>query len=189
MADDKNPSGLETQEHARLLVISDSHGNADVVRAILQNFGKTCDALIFCGDGISDVSSLLSEDFMPPVVAAVRGNCDPLVSADLSSGFEQTLCVNGHKILIVHGNAHGVDYGTEKLALKMKFGGYDTAFYGHTHIAAEETAGNFKFVNPGSCARPRGGQPPSFAIATVEKDFIDIAFLNASTFSLWTPLS
>ena len=206
IGDKKAVSALETKEHARLLVVSDSHGNTERFISIVKRYGSTCDALLFCGDGLSDIAGMFSaahtdkelERNIPPVLAFAQGNCDPRnVPGGLVAHLEQSLTVNGHKILIVHGHAHGVDYGLEKLGLQMRLNGYDIAFYGHTHIASEKrienTAGDspseFKFVNPGSCARPRGGQPASLAIATVEKTFIDIAFINAETFELWTPIT
>jgi putative phosphoesterase len=194
-------AALEKKDYARLLVISDSHGNFERFYSIMERYGSNCDALIFCGDGFSDLVTLFSmakknapaEKYIPPVIAFVRGNCDPqrllLGDKEITAPVEQSLVVNGHKILVVHGHAHGVDFGMDKLGLQMKLDSYDTVFYGHTHIASQQLAGDFRFINPGSCARPRGGQVPSLAIATVGKDFIDMSFINASTFENWTPLA
>ena len=83
---------------------------------------------------------------------------------------------------------NSIDQGAEILA------DCKTAFYGHSHIAKEENIDGYKFVNPGSCARPRGGQPAGFAIATVEKNFVDIAFLKEiiqdgkQGFTIWNPI-
>ena len=35
---------LEKKTHARLLVLSDSHGGIDIVRHIVMQFGSDCDA-------------------------------------------------------------------------------------------------------------------------------------------------
>ncbi|MCR4579298.1 MAG: metallophosphatase family protein [Treponema sp.] len=193
---------LAQKDHARLLIISDSHGHTDIMQNIIMNYGKECQALIFCGDGLGDVSQIITlaqedkalAECLPPVLAFVQGNCDPQAypmedGKYLRAPIEQELVVNGQKLLIVHGHAHGVDYGTEKLGLQMKFEDYKAVFYGHTHIACERNIEGYKFVNPGSCSRPRGGQLASFAIATVEKTFIDIAFINTPSFKLWTPLA
>ena len=199
-------STLAKKDYARLLVISDSHGNFERLFSIVKRYGKDCDALIFCGDGLGDLLTLLSiaedessvEKCIPPVIAFVRGNCDPegmrLGGKNIEAPLEQTLKVNGHKILIVHGHAHGIDFGMEKIALQLKLGDYDTVFYGHTHIASQKILNNtddkkYRFINPGSCARPRGGQVPGLAIATVAKDFIDMSFINASNFENWMPLA
>ena len=78
-------AALSQKDHARLLVLSDSHGNYAVFEKIIRDYGAKCDALIFCGDGVGDIARLLYAakaekklmDCVPPVIAAVRGNCDP----------------------------------------------------------------------------------------------------------------
>ena len=197
---------LETKDHARLLVISDSHGRFATLEGIVRGYGAKCDALIFCGDGVSDIAQLVYKakhdeklaGCVPPVIAAVRGNCDPssypLDSTSLYFSEMIELKVNGRGILITHGHNQGVDFGVETIGLELQVSECNTAFYGHTHLAREETFKNFKIVNPGSCARPRGGQPAGFAIATVEKNFVDIAFIKmelgtdgATEYKIWNP--
>lgn len=198
---------LAAKDHARVLVISDSHGHPGVLASIVQNFGAKCDALVFCGDGACDLAQLFynadsNKDLqkaIPPVVAFARGNGDPSTYPldsfhSLAIPARQVLTVNGHNCMIVHGHNEGVDFGMEDLGLEMQLTSADTAFYGHTHIASEEQQNQYKFVNPGSCARPRGGQPPAFAIATFEKTFVDISFIKINTFTeggdmftLWNP--
>ena len=191
-------AALENKDHARLLVLSDSHGKYSTMDSIVRGYGAECDALIFCGDGVCDIAQLLymaktDKKLMacvPPVIAAVRGNCDP-GSYPLDKGtlyFSEMieLKVNGTGILISHGHMQNVDYGVETLGLEMQVSGCSTGFYGHTHVASEENFRNFKIVNPGSCARPRGGQQAGFAIATVEKTFVDIAFITTEG-RIWNP--
>ena len=199
-------AALENKDHARLLILSDSHGRSGIVESIVRNFGGQCDALIFCGDGVGDIARLLYSakadkklgDCLPSVIAAVHGNCDPS-SYPLDSGslyFSEMieLKVNGRGFLITHGHNQGVDWGLENLGLEMQVSECTTAFYGHTHVAREDNFKNFKIVNPGSCSSPRGGQPAGFAIATVEKSFVDIAFIKmemgsdgATEYKIWNP--
>ncbi len=199
-------AALETKDHARLLVLSDSHGRYGIFESIVRGFGRECDALIFCGDGVSDIAQLLYAakadkklgECLPPVIAAVHGNCDP-ASYPLDKGtlyFSSMieLKVNGRGFLVTHGHNQGVDWGVETLGLEMQVSECTTAFYGHTHVAREDNFKNFKMVNPGSCSRPRGGQPAGFAIATVEKSFVDIAFIKmeagsdgATEYKIWNP--
>lgn len=191
-------AALDNKDHARLLVLSDSHGKYGTMESIVRGYGAECDALIFCGDGVCDIAQLLymaktDKKLMacvPPVIAAVRGNCDP-GSYPLDKGtlyFSEMieLKVNGTGILISHGHMQNVDYGVETLGLEMQVSGCSTGFYGHTHVASEDNFRNFKIVNPGSCARPRGGQQAGFAIATVEKTFVDIAFITTEG-RIWNP--
>lgn len=79
-------AALEKKERASILVISDSHGVKDTVISIITRQAKKelCDALVFCGDGASDILSALEqaahdEEFMkyvPAVVVLVEGNGD-----------------------------------------------------------------------------------------------------------------
>ena len=197
---------LEKKDHARLLVISDSHGRYGVVEGIVRGFGAKCDGLIFCGDGVCDIAQLLYRakadkklmECVPPVIAAVHGNCDPstysLDKGTLYFSEMIELKVNGRGLLITHGHNQGVDWGLENLGLEMQVSECNTVFYGHTHVAREDNFKNFKIVNPGSCSRPRGGQAPGFAIATVEKNFVDIAFIKIemgadgdTEYKIWNP--
>ena len=199
-------AALENKDHARLLILSDSHGRYGIVESIVRQFGKECDALIFCGDGVSDIAQLLYAaktdsklgECVPSVIAAVHGNCDPstypLDKGTLYFSELIELKVNGRGILVTHGHNQGVDWGVESLGLEMQVSGCSTAFYGHTHVAREDNYKNYKMVNPGSCARPRGGQPAGFAIATVEKSFVDIAFIKMESgadgtteYRIWNP--
>lgn len=204
----KDIAKLAQKDHARLLVVSDTHGNAAILEKIVLQFGKDCDALVFCGDGACDIAQLLyAAEFnhhlnkcLPPVIAFAQGNGDPSsypVSPikSLKVPKFELLTANHQNFYIVHGHIQGVDYGFDMLKFEMEENDCKTAFYGHTHLAAEDSKGHFKFVNPGSCSRPRGGQPPCFAIATVEKTFVDVAFLKIergmegeTVFRLWNPI-
>lgn len=195
---------LKTKKQARLLTVSDCHGQWRGLVRIIKQFGKTCDALLLLGDCWRDLQELLElanenkdlKALLPPVIAFVRGNGDPStfpVSYDIGHANPNArtlpkgtvlvpdqllLEVNGHKILMVHGHLQGVDYGYNKLGLDAKLQGASTALHGHTHIPVCEQRGDFTFINPGSTSRPRGGSPASFAILTVEDSFIDAAFLR-----------
>ena len=75
---------LQTKESVKVLLVSDSHGNSRVLQAIISHFGKDCDLLCFCGDGLTDLVESLELTFFdsdfnesfPPVVYFVRGNGD-----------------------------------------------------------------------------------------------------------------
>ena len=213
-------AALATKEHARILTISDSHGDWRGLMRIVKQVGPTCDARIITGDCWRDLEELLEladEDpsvrqVIPPVLGFVRGNGDPsyfAISYDIGKNNANArtlpkgsvlmpdrlvLTANGQQILFVHGHMEGVDYGYNKLGLDAKMLGLHYAVHGHTHIPVFEQRGDFTFINPGSISRPRGGSPASFAILTVEKTFIDAAFLRIndpmgeeSSFTLYNP--
>jgi len=199
---------LAKKAHARVLVCSDSHGNSQILINILKQFGKDCDAFIFCGDGAGDIAQVLNltqtdkafAECVPEVMAVVRGNGDPAsyplsMERSIVIPNRQILTVNNKNIMIVHGHQEGVSFSMEQFGLAMQMEKCTVGFYGHTHVAWEETFGDYKFVNPGSCSRPRGGQPAGFAIATVEEKFVDIAYIKIlrqepgeNQFKIWMPV-
>lgn len=199
---------LSKKKHGRILVISDSHGHPSIFMNIVRRYGKDCDALVFCGDGAGVLATLLSatqtdkelQKCTPSVIAFVQGNGDPASypldsKHSISIPESQILTVNNRNFMIVHGHREGVDFGLENLGFQMQLSDCMVAFYGHTHIAREDNLEGYKFVNPGSIARPRGGQPACFAIATVEKNFVDMAFIKieqkgdgSDNFQIWNPI-
>ena len=61
---------LSHAKSARILVFSDSHGNRQQLERILSYFSGHIDAIAFCGDGISDLLSII-EDVHEIVCASV----------------------------------------------------------------------------------------------------------------------
>ena len=196
----KSIDALASAESARILVISDSHGQRDLFRLIVETEGTSCDALVFCGDGIGDLASCLdaaAEDSglascVPPVCAFVEGNGDsdrfPVcfnpgrkttaaknVYYELIVPRRQIVKAAGHTIYAVHGHEQGVYYGTTALAEESGIAGADIVLYGHTHIADETRSGVY-IVNPGSIAHPRAGTPPSFCILEIDKKNVSTVF-------------
>ena len=46
---------LENKTSGKILVVSDSHGECELVEKIITDFGVDCDDLVFCGDGMADI--------------------------------------------------------------------------------------------------------------------------------------
>lgn len=205
IASRKDLEELAVKDHARILVLSDSHGNYKIFLKLLKQFGPECDALVFCGDGIGDLAEILElaqsdeelKQIIPPVIAFVRGNGDPQtfpVSYDVgkynpksvNDQYKGTLHVPASQVLranntnfyICHGHSFGVYFGIDQLGLAVKYNECSFGIYGHTHIGALDTFSDCKLLNPGSCSRPRGGDTASCAIITVEKKFTDVAFIK-----------
>ena len=92
-ATEKDIQELKNKDSAHILVYSDSHGKAPVVRDIFEKFGQKCDAAIFAGDGIFDLLALMEKansydeisEWLPPVICIVRGNND-------SGSYETSFC-------------------------------------------------------------------------------------------------
>lgn len=186
---------LAAKESALLLVISDTHGSASTLQSILQNFGSKADALCFCGDGISDVlynleTASTQSDFaacVPPIIAFARGNGDaasyPLVlrTDTVNSIYvpnDQLLTAAGVKIMLTHGHRYDVYYSSQGLYDAAMVAEASVLFFGHTHIANVQSSNGITLLNPGSCSRPRGGQPHTFALVTVSKTSVDYSYFK-----------
>ena len=186
---------LGLKDSARVIVLSDSHGNSEIFRNIILQYGPACDAIAFCGDGSSDLAHLLEEaeesaelrSAIPPVIAYVQGNCDPTnykilpnKSPEARLPQFQILCAAKKHIYICHGHNENVNYTLYPLTLRADAEYCQIAVYGHTHLPnyITETEHKVKILNPGSCNRPRGNYPPSFAILTITPSVVDAAFIR-----------
>jgi len=135
---------------------------------------------------------------MPPVISIVEGNGDvdryPVVNPQHKAGKDddvykeltvpltQKFTAAGHIIFSTHGHRFSLLNGTNSLADAAKKQKADIALYGHTHIALAEQKPALFMLNPGSCARPRAGQPPCFAQIRIKKDstYIDYTFYEVT---------
>ena len=175
---------LSTQRRARILLISDSHGRGDIMQRIIEKFGASCSALIFTGDGISDLVACLekaakNERFMaalPATIAAVQGNNDAArysstVMPPIQIPSHALLRAAGHTIYAVHGHEQFVYYGTSMLERAAANAGADIAVFGHTHYPTMECVNGVTLINPGSISLPRQpGRKPSFIVCDVDKN-------------------
>ncbi|MBQ3671300.1 MAG: metallophosphoesterase family protein [Treponema sp.] len=172
---------LESADSAQVLVISDSHGNKNTFFSILHQFGPTCDALCFCGDGVTDVCSALEnshiQPFLPPVIFFVKGNGDNSTATVLTQNrlvifvpTDKEAVICGKKILLTHGHKYNVYIGTNELKRFASGKKAAAAFYGHTHVANAQIKNKVLLLNPGSCSLPRGNVPQTFAIVNINKN-------------------
>ena len=187
-ATQKDLDKLKQKENARILVYADSHGDAPVVKKILEKFGPSCDALVFAGDGIYDLLTLFEKsfsyseirDWLPPVICVVRGNND---YSYVSTSFQEKIYVPKHalleagcrKILVTHGNEEGVYYDTTGIELAAEIAGADSVIYGHTHFPAENMHLIYS-MNPGSCSCPRFRSPVTCSVLEIMEKNISAIF-------------
>lgn len=170
---------LSQKQSAAVLVISDSHGNPEIIRSVLSIYGQSCDAVCFCGDGIQDITSVVEyawqnktfESSVPAVISLCRGNNDWKSASyhtdtinSVKAPDEVVIDICGKKVCLTHGHHHNVYYGTDRLFYYAKENSFNVVLYGHTHMAHAQTKDNITVLNPGSCAQPRGGMPATFAI-------------------------
>lgn len=202
LGDENAIKELATKDSARILALSDSHRNPLVFEEILLRYGEKCDAVFFAGDGIYDMVMTLEhamkdeelKNCIPQVFAFVQGNGDPNLAPcrfnpageDVVSTTDNQLVINprqilkvaGQNVFLIHGHLQSVDFGDELLIAQAKAEDAKIIIHGHTHFPRQEEEEDCIIINPGSTTRPRGGSNPGFAIITIDKQTLDVSFID-----------
>ena len=148
----------------RILVISDSHGNARKLYNVMEAHSDI-DTVFFLGDGIREFEELI--DIYPNrKMCCVRGNCD-FISNRPSTDLYST-CKG--LILYTHGDAYGVKSGLGSLIIAAKERGARIALFGHTHKRCAEIHNDVCLFNPGSL-----GSDGSYGIIEILDDKINMS--------------
>ncbi|MBQ7949027.1 MAG: metallophosphoesterase [Clostridia bacterium] len=145
----------------KLIVISDSHGNAKGIADLLPLIAEN-DYVIHLGDGAGDMREV--RGLYPEKVYACGGNCDffsPLPDAG-------EIELEGVKIFFCHGHKYGVKSDLHTLAQAAKSRDCDIALFGHTHSACIEEIEGVLLINPGSL-RYSVGKGGSYCYLVVNK--------------------
>lgn len=92
-----------------IIVMSDSHGDRDIVEDIKKRYQGKVDAIFHNGD-----SELESSDPVWDGIYVVRGNCD------YDSGYPERLVVKLGDVVIAqtHGHLYGINFTWDKLDLR-----------------------------------------------------------------------
>ncbi len=118
------------------LVLSDSHGRADLVDRALEAQLRAPDAVLFLGDGLRDLRVLEYQDIC---VRCVRGNCDFYTLFEGQGAPDHVLLeVGAYRILMMHGHTHGVKGGMERACAFAAQAEADVLLYGHTHLPRQQ---------------------------------------------------
>ncbi|MCL2357598.1 MAG: YfcE family phosphodiesterase [Defluviitaleaceae bacterium] len=155
----------------KILLVSDTHNSTRELEQIMERHEGEVRVVCHMGDHFRDLL-LLSPKFPGVELVAVSGNCD--YGGDRLRILEFSPCLDSKdaitRILIVHGDKHGVKYGLDRLAYAAKEANANAAFYGHTHFPLVTTHGGIFIMNPGSPSFPRGGSKASYGIAEIAPD-------------------
>ncbi|MFC5630530.1 MULTISPECIES: YfcE family phosphodiesterase [Streptococcus] len=159
-----------------LIVMSDSHGDRQVVENIKHYYLGKVDAIFHNGD-----SELESKDPIWNGISVVCGNCD------YDSGYEESRVTHFSNLTIVqtHGHLYHINFMWDRLDLFAQEAGADICLYGHLHRASAWQEGKIVFINPGSVLQPRGEVSEKlYAKVTVTDDKIVVDFyrLNHTLF-------
>lgn len=140
----------------RYLVVSDNHGDRDILVQLVDRYETEVDYMFHCGDSELSIDDKLWQHFY-----VVRGNCD--YSADFKNS--RVIETPQDTIYITHGHLSNVRFGLTNLFYEAKEANANIALFGHIHRAVCEVEEGILFVNPGSISQPREPiQIPSFAI-------------------------
>ena len=156
----------------KILVIGDTHGKLNKVRAIWPKL-TDIDLIAHTGDHFSDALRLEKELSVP--VVAVGGNCD-------SSGPDHEIIDTEYgRILLTHGHREGVKYDLNSLRYRALELDCRAVLYGHTHQSSIVEEEGIRFVNPGSLTLPRDNKSGSYAIVRTAEDRFDASIVFYDT--------
>ena len=153
-----------------ILVMSDSHGDRQIVEEIKNRYFGKVDAIFHNGD-----SELDSQDSIWDGVYVVNGNCDYF------GGYPDQLVFNLDDVTIAqtHGHLYGINYGWQRLDYWAQEVDADICLYGHLHVPDTEVRGKTLFLNPGSVSQPRGlVRECLYALVTISDDYFHIDYYN-----------
>ena len=155
----------------KILVFSDSHGETEDMRYIIDTVHPDAEYVLHLGDGAAEFERL-SPHFPRQAFVGVSGNCDWSLGGIFGSGGSlpyRVLNIDGRNIFMCHGHRHGVKSGDNSLLIATARSlSADIVLFGHTHYSeysvvsksggTDENSGVMHVMNPGSVSRPRGGQ-------------------------------
>lgn len=157
----------------KCLVVSDSHGDREILESILAHNKNNVDAFFHCGD-----SELEANDSLFNVFNGVIGNMD----FDMNFPEELVKVVDGETIYVSHGHLTGVKTNLLTLSLRAQSKNANFAFFGHTHeLGCEMTDDGMLILNPGSISLPRGqyrGLGGTYAIIEADAKFVRVTYFT-----------
>lgn len=143
-----------------IIVVSDSHGNNEILQEIVKKHPKAY-LYLHLGD-----SEAYKDEIFPFI--SVKGNNDYF-------DYEMTkiIEVDNHKIMMQHG--HKIFLSKDNIVAHANKNKCDIFLYGHTHYPFYEFYRNVHIINPGSLAYPRSVYAETYAIIKIT-DKIDVEF-------------
>ncbi len=148
----------------RVGVFSDSHGDLTGLKEALLHAGSL-DLVLHCGDNYEDLVKAVAMSGVDAPYNGVCGNVDIVRHAPN----ELELEVGGVKLFVTHGHLYDVKHSLNRLYYKSLEVSADICLFGHTHIATVLQHDDLILMNPGSIARPKGGQKRSYGLIEIEQ--------------------
>lgn len=154
----------------KYLVVSDNHGDRDVLVDLAETYRGKVDRMFHCGDSELEPTDSLWQDFK-----VVKGNCDydPAFPEKIVEKTEMDT------IFMTHGHLANVRYDLTTLSLQASQASANIALFGHTHEIGCEVRANILYLNPGSIRLPRGPiQLQSYAIIESTEDKYHVQYFG-----------
>lgn len=152
----------------QILVMSDTHGDSDVIEKV-RGFYPKVDTYIHCGDSELPFSHKALDG-----MKKVRGNCD----IDQAFPDEAVFDIEDVTVLVTHGHLYNVKTSILSLSYRAKEVDAQIVCFGHSHILAAEMIEDVLFLNPGSLLKPRGRKEKSFALVEIEDTYFEVKFFT-----------
>ncbi|WP_332649758.1 metallophosphoesterase [Lysinibacillus sp. 54212] len=149
----------------KLLVMSDTHGDADVINRVRQ-YHTDVDAVVHCGD-----SELPYDHPYLQGTERVRGNCD---RTDDRFQNELEFSLGATKVFVTHGHLFNVKSSLLSLTYRAKEAGASICCFGHSHLLGAEMMDGILFINPGSLLKPRGRAEKSYVVVTITAEGYEV---------------
>lgn len=156
----------------KILVVSDNHGDDEILTKIANHFKEKVDLLLHCGDSELNPTQVPMTAFQ-----AVKGNND----YRLNYPQDLVLTAGDDQILLTHGDHYQVNYSLTPLMLKGEEQAATIICYGHTHQLGVEYDHHMLILNPGSISLPRGqyvGLGGTFAIIDSQPTSFVVDYYN-----------
>jgi uncharacterized protein len=143
----------------KILIVSDSHGSAEMLEKVERLHGQEVSLILHCGDSELSESDPAIKNFK-----SVKGNCD--FYGDFPE--DETHEISGIKIFVTHGHLYSVKTTLANLFYKAKETGADIVCFGHSHLLGVEMIEDVLFLNPGSIRLPRGRKERTYIILELD---------------------
>lgn len=154
----------------KYLVVSDNHGDRQILVDLLEHYQDQVDLFIHCGD-----SELPADDELFASYQGVGGNCD----FDNRYQSRRVITTALDRIYVTHGHLSNVKFGLSKIAMEAAENDASLVLFGHTHQIGCEVVQHRLYLNPGSISQPRGNiQIKAFAIIDADKDGWDVQYYD-----------
>ena len=162
----------------KILVVSDTHGDVELLYDIVSKHRLGTDLVIHLGDNFPDAESVM-RDFPTIAFLGTIGNCDfPFMCSNAK--YEGSFGVEGKRIFYTHGHKYNVKYGLDYLVSNAKFKGCDIALYGHSHVSFAEEVNGVLVINPGSLSRPRDNTNGTYCLLEINDKNVEYKILEVS---------